>query len=111
MSVFKFPVGLCKDIKAMIRKFWWGNGATKKIHWVKWNSLCSSKSIGGMHSGTFKILIMLCWLSKLGALFITKILLCIRFLVPNIFLMVVSLTHLYIRKVLMHGKVFCKLRR
>ena len=48
MNVFKSPVGLCKDIEAMIRKFWWGNGETKKIHWVKWSSLCSSKSIGGM---------------------------------------------------------------
>lgn len=24
MSVFKLPVGLCKNIEAMIRKFWWG---------------------------------------------------------------------------------------
>ena len=48
MSVFKLPVSLCKDIEAMIRKFWWGNGDAKKIHWVKWSSLCSSKSIGGM---------------------------------------------------------------
>jgi len=24
MSVFKLPVGLCKDIEAMIQKFWWG---------------------------------------------------------------------------------------
>ena len=48
MSVFKLPVGLCKGIEAMIRKFWWGNGDGRKIHWVKWSSLCSSKSIGGM---------------------------------------------------------------
>ena len=48
MNVFKLPVGLCKDIEAMIWKFWWGNGETKKIHWVKWSSLCSSKSISGM---------------------------------------------------------------
>ena len=26
MSMFKLPVGLCKDIEAMIRKFWWGQG-------------------------------------------------------------------------------------
>ena len=32
----------------MIRKFWWGNGDSRKIHWVKWSSLCSSKSMGGM---------------------------------------------------------------
>ena len=35
MSVFKLPVSLCKDIEAMVRKFWWGNGDAKKIHWVK----------------------------------------------------------------------------
>ena len=48
MSVFKLLVSLCKDIEAMIRKFWWGQGETKKIHWVKWCTLCSSKSVGGM---------------------------------------------------------------
>ena len=48
MGVFKLPVGLCKDIEAMIRKSWWGSGDSKNIHWVKWSSLYSSKSIGGM---------------------------------------------------------------
>ena len=48
MSVFKLPVGFCTDIEAMIRKFWWGNSDSKKIHWITWSSLCSSKSIGGM---------------------------------------------------------------
>ena len=48
MSIFKLSVGLCKDIEAMIRKFWWGSGDARKIHWVKWSSLCSSKSIGGI---------------------------------------------------------------
>ena len=48
MSVFKLPVGLCKDIEAMIWKFWWGNGDSKKIHWINWSSLCSSKFIEGM---------------------------------------------------------------
>ena len=48
MNVFKLPIGLCKDIEAMIRRFWWGSYDSKKIHWVKWGSLCSSKSIRGM---------------------------------------------------------------
>lgn len=48
MSVFKLPIGLCKDIEAMIRRFWWGQGDRKKIHWVRWSSLCTSKSVGGM---------------------------------------------------------------
>ena len=48
MSVFKLPIGLCKDIEAMIWKFWWEQGETKKIHWVKWSDLYSSKSVGEM---------------------------------------------------------------
>ncbi|XP_075645403.1 uncharacterized protein LOC142616429 [Castanea sativa] len=34
MNVFKLPDRLCKDIEAMIRKFWWGSGEGKKIHWI-----------------------------------------------------------------------------
>ena len=48
MNVFKLPRCLCKDIEAMIRKFWWGQGEARKIHWVKWSTLCTSKSVGGM---------------------------------------------------------------
>ena len=52
MSVFKLSVSLCKDIEMMIHKFWWGQGETKKkkkkIHWVKWSTLCFSKPIRGM---------------------------------------------------------------
>ena len=48
MSVFKMQVSLCKEIEAMIQKFWWGQGDSKKIHWVKWSSLYSSKLVGGM---------------------------------------------------------------
>ena len=48
MSVFKMPVSLCKEIETMICKFWWGHSDSKKIHLVKWSSLCSSKSVGGM---------------------------------------------------------------
>ena len=48
MSVFKLPMGLCKDIEAMICKFWWGQGDNRKIHWITWSNLCDSKSVGGM---------------------------------------------------------------
>ena len=30
MSVFRLPLGLIKDIEAMIRKFWWGNQDNKR---------------------------------------------------------------------------------
>ena len=48
MSVFKLPIGLCKDIEAMIRKFWWGQGENRKINRINWSNLCDSKSMGGM---------------------------------------------------------------
>ena len=49
ISVFRLPIGLLKDIEAMIRKFWWGcSENSRKIHWVRWETLCSSKSVGGM---------------------------------------------------------------
>ena len=54
MSVFKLSVGLCKDLEATIRKFWWGDGDSKKIHWVKWSSLCFSKFVGGMSFHDFQ---------------------------------------------------------
>ncbi|XP_050259214.1 uncharacterized protein LOC126704240 [Quercus robur] len=49
MSMFRLPLGLIKDIEAMICKFWWGHqDNARKMQWVKWSTLCSSKSLGGM---------------------------------------------------------------
>ena len=49
MSCFKLPGGLCDEIEALIRKFFWGQkGEQRKIHWKKWEVLCKPKSKGGM---------------------------------------------------------------
>ena len=49
MSCFKLPGGLCDEIEALIRKFFWGQkGEQRKIHWKKWEVLCKPKSEGGM---------------------------------------------------------------
>ena len=49
MECFKIPLGLCHDIEAMIKKFWWGQRAdNRKVHWVKWDELTKSKTVGGM---------------------------------------------------------------
>ena len=49
MSCFKLPGGLCDEIEALIRKFFWGQkGGQRKIHWKKWEVLCKPKSEGGM---------------------------------------------------------------
>jgi len=49
MGCFKIPLGLCHDIEAMIKKFWWRQrGDRRKVHWVKWKELTKSKMEGGM---------------------------------------------------------------
>ncbi|XP_050278377.1 uncharacterized mitochondrial protein AtMg00310-like [Quercus robur] len=49
MGCFKLPVSLCNEIESLIKKFWWGQrGDQRKIHWVKWEDLTKSKTIGGM---------------------------------------------------------------
>ena len=49
MNCFKLPLGLCFEIESLIRKFWWGQkGDRRKIHWVKWETLCLPKFEGGI---------------------------------------------------------------
>ena len=49
MGCFKLPIGLCKDIEMLIRKFWWGQrGERRKIHWKNWETLCKLKIEGGL---------------------------------------------------------------
>ena len=49
MGCFLLPKSLCKDIEALIPKFWWGyKGEARKIHWVAWKNLCLSKNNGGL---------------------------------------------------------------
>lgn len=49
MTVFKFPRRTCKEINAVIAKFWWGQTNEEgKIHWQKWEELTKSKLQGGM---------------------------------------------------------------
>jgi len=49
MSVFLLPKVLCKDINAMIQRFWWGKTENKsKIHWMSWTRMRYSKAQGGM---------------------------------------------------------------
>lgn len=56
ISCFKLPLGLCHDIEAMIRKFWWGQrGDRRKIQkegwglesWKNSTKQCSQSKYGG----------------------------------------------------------------
>jgi hypothetical protein len=49
MSCFLLPKTWCSDLNGMMAKYWWGQQDTaRKIHWVKWESMCTDKSVGGL---------------------------------------------------------------
>ncbi len=49
MSCFKLPKSWCDDLQRMVARFWWGQqGSERKLHWVKWESLCWAKKEGGL---------------------------------------------------------------
>lgn len=48
MSCFKLSEYLLHEIEVIISRFWWGDGSTKKIHWINWDSLYASERDGGM---------------------------------------------------------------
>jgi hypothetical protein len=49
MAYFHLPKGLCDDINAMIRKFWWGSRTgERKTYWVSWRDMCKAKDMRGL---------------------------------------------------------------
>lgn len=49
MGYFKLPMGLCHEIEAMVKNFWWGqHGDRRKTHQIRWEELKKSKLIGRM---------------------------------------------------------------
>lgn len=48
MSCFHFSKKLCKQLSSIASCFWWGAADGKrKVHWINWEKMCSSKSDGG----------------------------------------------------------------
>ena len=49
MSLFKIPKTVCDGRNSALSKYWWGQTRDeKKIHWINWGRLCTSKRKGGM---------------------------------------------------------------
>jgi len=49
MCVFQLPISLCKELNSLMQNFWW-NHMTKnsKTHWMSWDKMGRSKSVGGL---------------------------------------------------------------
>lgn len=49
MSCFKLPVSLCKQIQAVLTRFWWDQKPeVRRLCWVAWDKLTLPKSAGGL---------------------------------------------------------------
>ncbi|XP_058749287.1 uncharacterized protein LOC131622279 [Vicia villosa] len=49
MSCYRLPSGVCDEIESLLAKFWWGaKNGERKLHWLSWDKLASSKGSGGM---------------------------------------------------------------
>ncbi|XP_071732482.1 uncharacterized protein [Rutidosis leptorrhynchoides] len=55
MSLFKCPVTVVNKLKAIRGRFFWGSSdTTKKMAWIKWDSVISSFNKGGLNVGSVK---------------------------------------------------------
>lgn len=49
MNCFQLPMELCAEIDSLIARFWWGTTQEKKkISWIAWKKLVTSKKEGGL---------------------------------------------------------------
>ncbi|KAL4384774.1 hypothetical protein GQ457_15G024410 [Hibiscus cannabinus] len=55
MSLFPMPVAVNSIITSLVVKFLWGSVDNKTICWIRWETLCLSKSRGGLGLVNFKV--------------------------------------------------------
>ncbi|KAL0316509.1 UNVERIFIED_CONTAM: putative mitochondrial protein [Sesamum radiatum] len=48
MSCYRLPGSLLKELHSLAADFFWHDGDRRKIHWLAWDKMCMSKSIGGL---------------------------------------------------------------
>ncbi|KAK4393443.1 putative mitochondrial protein [Sesamum angolense] len=48
MSCFKLPKYLLQEFQALAANFFWHDGDRRRIHWLAWDQMCSSKLDGGL---------------------------------------------------------------
>jgi len=71
LSFFKAPIGVCKEIKKLQRKFLWGWGTKgRKIAWTSWDNICKAKEEGDLgirRIELFNKALLAKWLWRLGS--------------------------------------------
>ena len=56
MSIFKLLKALCDSINFTLAKYWWGQTKDeKKIHWINWRKLCTTKKREEWDFETYKL--------------------------------------------------------
>lgn len=56
VSIFKLPQGICKDLDALVRKFWWesNQNSNRYLAFKSWGVLCSPKEYRALGFRRFK---------------------------------------------------------
>lgn len=87
MLGFKLPIGICTNIEATIRKFWWRKRRDRrKIHWRNRKNCVKLKMPVAWVLKNWGSLMTLCSQSRFGGFLLTTILSPIRSLKQSIFL-------------------------
>lgn len=49
MNCFRLPKTWCDEVNSLIARYWWGQQKDEhKLHWIKWDKLCTAKPDGGL---------------------------------------------------------------
>uniref|UniRef100_A0A2N9HFR8 Reverse transcriptase domain-containing protein n=1 Tax=Fagus sylvatica TaxID=28930 RepID=A0A2N9HFR8_FAGSY len=47
MNCFRLPKAWCEEVNSLIARYWWGQKKEeRKLHWIKWDKLCTAKAEG-----------------------------------------------------------------